>query len=89
MCACVHVSARTERELLSFPSYSSRPNGAMSRDFLLAPLHTQLILTVCMTLGRKYCYSQTETYAPLVGAPVASATFYTCPVSTGGAGGGG
>ncbi len=79
---CVSVSARTESELLSFPSYSSSPNGAMSRDFLLLLLllHTLLILTVCMTLGRKYCYSQKETYVPLVGAAEDSATFYTCPL---------
>lgn len=78
MCEC--VSARTQGELLSFPSYSSSPNGAMSRDFLLRLLHTQLILTVCMTLGRKYCYSQKETYVLLVGAAVEFFTFYTCPL---------
>lgn len=77
---CESVSARTESELLSFPSYSSSPNGAMSRDFLVLLLHTQLILTVCMTLGRKYCYSQKETYVPLVRAAEDSATFYTCPL---------
>lgn len=51
------TSAETERVLLSFPSFSSMPLRDMSRDFLLLLLHIQLILTVCMTLERKYCYS--------------------------------
>lgn len=81
---CSAQSARTESELLSFSSYSSSPNGAMSRDFLLLLLHTQLILTVCMTLGRKYCYSQKETYVPLVRTAADYTTFYTCPLWIGG-----